>query len=78
MTLSSKRPVSDRRNRRTPLTLDGKDFVPKGKDLDKPDTYPPLYTWRRQSQYRATMRTRIAEAGYDSLDVSTNKLVHRD
>lgn len=56
-----------------PLTPDGKTFVKKGADIEDPKSYPPLYTWQRQSQYRATMRTRIAEAGYDSLDVSVVK-----
>ncbi|KLT40217.1 hypothetical protein CC85DRAFT_287743 [Cutaneotrichosporon oleaginosum] len=48
----------------------GKTFVAKGADVNDTKSYPALYTWRRQSQYRATMRTRIAEAGWDSLDVS--------
>lgn len=52
------------------LTPDGKAFLKKGADEDDPKSYPALYTWRRQSQYRATMRQRIEEAGYDSLDVS--------
>jgi hypothetical protein len=49
---------------------DGESFLEDKSKVDDPDAYPPMYTWRRQAQYRATMQTMIAAAGFDSLDVS--------